>query len=222
MFDDADIERAVAGAMASKFRNAGQTCICPNRFYVQAGVYDAFVSRFAESMSSLVVGPGDRAGVQIGPMIDDAAVEKVERHVADAVAGGAKVRVGGHRVDVAGFADRFYAPTLIEGFTHGMLVAKEETFGPVAPVARFETEGEAIELANDSPYGLAAYVYTRDISRAVRVSEALEHGVVGVNDAAPSTAQAPFGGVKQSGVGREGGRFAMDEYSEYKYVSLGV
>lgn len=222
VFDDADIERAVAGAMASKFRNAGQTCICPNRFYVQDGVYDAFVSRFAESMSSLVVGPGDRAGVQIGPMIDDAAVEKVERHIADAVAGGAKVRVGGHRVDVAGFADRFYAPTLIEGFTHGMLVAKEETFGPVAPVARFETEGEAIELANDSPYGLAAYVYTRDISRAVRVSEALEHGVVGVNDAAPSTAQAPFGGVKQSGLGREGGRYAMDEYSEYKYVSLGV
>jgi len=222
VFDDADVDRAVAGAVASKFRNGGQTCICPNRFYVQSGVYGDFVSKLAGAVSSLVVGPGDRDGVQIGPMIDDEAVIKVERHVADALAGGAKVTVGGHRVKVPGCADRFYAPTLIEGFTQDMLVAREETFGPVAPVARFEDEGEAVRLANDSPYGLAAYVYTRDISRAVRVSEALEHGVVGVNDATPSTAQAPFGGVKQSGLGREGGRSAMDEYSEMKYVSLGV
>lgn len=222
VFDDADVDRAVAGAVASKFRNGGQTCICPNRFYVQSGVYGEFVSKLADAVSSLVVGPGDREGVQIGPMIDDDAVLKIERHVADAVAGGARVVVGGYRVKVAGCADRFYAPTLIEGFTQGMLVAKEETFGPVAPVAEFVDEAEAVRLANDSPYGLAAYVYTRDISRAVRVSEELEHGVIGVNDAVPSTAQAPFGGVKQSGLGREGGRYVMDEYSELKYVSLGV
>ncbi len=219
VFDDADIGQAVGAAIACKFRNAGQTCICANRFYVQDGVYDEFAARFAEAIENLTVGDGAREGVQVGPLINDAAVEKVESHVADARSHGAKVTVGGKRVHPKGLADRFYAPTLIKGMTPDMVLAREETFGPVAPVARFTEEREAIELANASEYGLAAYFFTRDASRLMRVAEALEYGIVGANDGGPSTAQAPFGGVKHSGFGREGGRYAMDEYSEIKYIS---
>ncbi|GJM18053.1 MAG: NAD-dependent succinate-semialdehyde dehydrogenase [Phycisphaeraceae bacterium] len=219
VFDDADVGKAVAAAVACKFRNAGQTCICANRFYVQDGVYDEFVAGFTEAVSKLTVGDGAHEGVDIGPLINDAAVEKVESHVEDARSHGATVPVGGDRVHPKGLANRFYAPTLVEGMTPDMKLASEETFGPVAPVARFTAEREAIELANASEYGLAAYYFTRDASRLMRVAEALEYGIVGANDGGPSTAQAPFGGVKHSGFGREGGKYAMDEYTEIKYVS---
>ncbi len=222
VFDDADVEAAVAGAMATKFRNAGQTCICANRLYVQAGIYDEFVGRLTEAVSCLKVGRGTDEGVQVGPLINDAAVEKVEAHVADARERGADVLFGGQRAHVAGGADRFFQPTLLAGVTGEMRLSREETFGPVAPVRRFMEEAEAIAWANDSDFGLAAYAYTRDASRCFRVAEALEYGIVGMNDAAPSTAQAPFGGVKQSGIGREGGKYVMDEYTETKYVSWGV
>lgn len=219
VFDDADIALAVEGAVVNKFRNAGQTCICTNRFYVQAGVYDEFVSRYAAAMRELKVGRGTTAGVSIGPLIDDAGMAKVEAHVADALAHGATLREGGKRVPLPGLADRFYAPTLIEKFTPEMRLAQEETFGPVSPVVRFFREEEAVESANTSAYGLAAYFFTRDAARLMRVAEALEYGVIGANDGAPSTAQAPFGGMKQSGFGREGGRYAMEDYLETKYVS---
>lgn len=222
VFDDADLDKAVKAAVACKFRNGGQTCICANRFYVQSGIYDAFMPRFAEAIEQLKVGDGKDEGVDIGPLINDDAVEKVEKHVADAKSKGGIVRIGGERVKLDGLADRFFSPTLIEGMTHDMLLAKEETFGPVAPVMKFEAESEVIELANDSEFGLAAYFFAQDASRLVRVSEALEYGIVGANDGGPSTAQAPFGGVKHSGFGREGGHFAMDEYTEVKYVSLGI
>ncbi len=222
VFDDADLKLAVEGAIVNKFRNAGQTCICANRFYVQAGVYDEFVSRYAAAIRDLKVGRGTDAGVSIGPLIDDAAMAKVEAHVEDALARGATLREGGNRVSLPGLADRFYAPTLMEGFTPAMRLAQEETFGPVSPVARFEQEEEAIAMANASPYGLAAYFYTRDASRLMRVAEALEYGVIGANDGAPSTAQAPFGGMKHSGFGREGGRYVMEDYLETKYVSWRV
>ncbi|MDX9910965.1 MAG: NAD-dependent succinate-semialdehyde dehydrogenase [Phycisphaerales bacterium] len=222
VFEDADMERAVAGALANKLRNAGQTCICANRFYVHRSIKDEFASRLARAMESLPVGNGLREGVKVGPLINDDAMEKVELHVADACDKGARVVTGGSRVRLDGLADRFYAPTVLDGLTPDMLAAKEETFGPVAPIAAFDTENEAIALANGTPYGLAAYFYTRDASRLMRVAEALEFGVVGANDAMPSTAQAPFGGVKRSGVGREGGRWVMDEYTEAKYVSWGL
>jgi succinate-semialdehyde dehydrogenase/glutarate-semialdehyde dehydrogenase len=222
VFDDADLELAVAAAIGNKFRNAGQTCICANRFYVQAGVYREFVARLGAEMQKLRVGRGTEPGVTIGPLIDDAAMAKVEAHVDDALQHGAGLRQGGAALNLSGLANRFYAPTLLEGFTHEMLLAREETFGPVCPVARFEHEEEAIQLANDSAYGLAAYFFTRDGSRLMRVAEALEYGVVGANDGAPSTAQAPFGGWKHSGFGREGGRYAMEEYLETKYVSWGL
>jgi succinate-semialdehyde dehydrogenase/glutarate-semialdehyde dehydrogenase len=222
VFDDADLDLAVEGAIVNKFRNAGQTCICANRFYVQAAVYDEFVSRYAAAIRDLKVGRGTEAGVRIGPLIDDAAMAKVEAHVEDALARGATLREGGNRVPLPGLADRFYAPTLLEGFTPGMRLAQEETFGPVSPVARFEREEEAVTMANASPYGLAAYFYTRDASRVMRVAEALEYGVIGANDGAPSTAQAPFGGRKHSGFGREGGRYVMEDYLETKYVSWRV
>jgi succinate-semialdehyde dehydrogenase/glutarate-semialdehyde dehydrogenase len=223
VFDDADIPAAVAGALAAKFRNAGQTCICPNRFLVQDSVYDDFARRLAAAVAALRVGPGTERGVQVGPLIDDHAVEKVEAHVADAVDRGATVRVGGKRVTPGpGLAPRFYAPTVIEGLADGMRMNCEETFGPVAPLRRFTHEAEAVSLANDSDYGLAAYFYTRDAARLVRVAEALDYGVVGANDGAPSCAQAPFGGVKHSGFGREGGRYAMDEYLDVKYLSVGI
>lgn len=222
VFDDADLDAAAAAAITTKFRNAGQTCICANRFYVHASVHDAFVERLAAATERLVVGNGLSEGVNIGPLIDDKTIAKVEEHVADATDHGARIVCGGSRVRVSGCADRFYRPTVLAGLAPEMKIAHEETFGPVAPVARFETEAEAIALANDSEYGLAAYFFTRDASRLIRVAEALDYGVIGANDAAPSTAQAPFGGMKHSGFGREGGHYVMDEYTEIKYVSWGV
>ena len=219
VFDDADLKLAVEAAVACKFRNAGQTCICANRFYVQRGVADEFSARFAEAIKGLSVGNGLDEGTVIGPLINDAAVEKVETHVEDARAKGGDVLVGGQRVTLEGLADRFYAPTIIRGMTPDMCLSREETFGPVAPIAAFSDETEVIELANASEYGLAAYFFTRDASRLMRVAEALEYGIIGANDGGPSTAQAPFGGVKHSGFGREGGSYVMDEYTELKYVS---
>ena len=222
VFDDADVEAAVKGAMASKFRNTGQTCICANRFLVQDGVYDEFVAGLEHATKSLTTGNGLDDSVQIGPLINDAAIEKVEAHVQDACDRGASVRTGGSRVRVDGLADRFYAPTIIESYEPDMRLAREETFGPVAPIRRFRHESEAIEQANDSPFGLAAYFFTQNASRLIRVAEGLEYGIVGANDGGPSTAQAPFGGMKHSGFGREGGRYVMDEYVEIKYVSWGL
>ncbi len=219
VFDDADIDSAVEGALASKYRNAGQTCVCANRLYVQAGVYEAFVEKLAAKASDISVGNGFAAGITQGPLIDDAAVAKVENHVADAVAKGAKVVLGGQRLPALG--DRFYAPTVLSGVTSEMLCAREETFGPVAPVFRFETEAEAIAAANATEFGLASYFYSRDIGRIFRVAEALEYGMVGINTGLISTAEVPFGGVKQSGLGREGGRQGIDDYVEVKYLCLG-
>lgn len=220
VFDDADLDQAVAGAMATKFRNMGQTCICANRFYIHERIHDEFVSRLVEQAKTLRVGVGTEDGVRIGPLINDAAIQKVQRHVEDAVNKGATVLTGGKRVCPGpGLTDRFYAPTVLTDCTPEMLVFSEETFGPVAPICRFEMENEVIRRANDTSAGLAAYFFTRDSSRLMRVAEALEYGIVGANDATPSTAQAPFGGFKQSGIGREGGAWAMDEYLETKYVS---
>jgi succinate-semialdehyde dehydrogenase/glutarate-semialdehyde dehydrogenase len=222
VFDDADLDAAVVGALGSKFRNAGQTCICANLIYVQSQVHDAFVEKFAEAARALVVGDGTEPGVQVGPLIDDAAMAKVEEHVADALANGGRLITGGHRLSLEGRADRFYAPTVIANADDGMRLYREETFGPVAPIIKFSTEDEAVAMANSSPFGLAAYFYTRDASRLFRVAEALEYGVVGANDGLPSTPQAPFGGTKESGLGREGGRWGLDAYLETKYVSIGL
>ena len=222
VFDDADINAAIAGALATKHRNAGQTCICANRFYIHRNVYDEFAARLTDASKALRVGRGTDDDAQIGPLIDDHAIAKVEAHVADALDRGATLRCGGTRHRIEGLADRFYQPTVIDNFNHDMLLAKEETFGPVAPLMPFDHERQAVELANDSPYGLAAYFYTRDTARAWRVAEQLEYGVVGVNDATPSTAQAPFGGVKQSGFGREGGHWGLNEYTYVKYLSIGA
>jgi succinate-semialdehyde dehydrogenase/glutarate-semialdehyde dehydrogenase len=216
VFDDADLDSAVEGAMISKYRNAGQTCVCANRLYVQAGVYDAFVAKLADKAKGIKVGNGFEAGVNQGPLIDDAAMVKVEAHVADALSKGARLVVGGTRQ-----GDRFYTPTVLADVTGSMLCAKEETFGPVAPVFRFETEAEVIALANDTEFGLASYFYSRDIGRIWRVGEALEYGMVGVNTGLISTAEVPFGGVKQSGLGREGSRHGIDDYVEMKYLCLG-
>ena len=216
VFDDADITSAVEGAMISKYRNAGQTCVCANRLYVQDGVYDEFVARLAEKAKTIKVGSGFEAGVNQGPLIDDQAIGKVERHVADAVSKGATVVVGGTKI-----GDRFYTPTVLANVTSEMLCAREETFGPVAPVFRFKTEAEAIAAANDTEFGLASYFYSRDIGRIFRVGEALEYGMVGVNTGLISTAEVPFGGVKQSGLGREGSRHGIDDYVEIKYLCLG-
>jgi succinate-semialdehyde dehydrogenase / glutarate-semialdehyde dehydrogenase len=216
VFDDADLDSAVEGAMISKYRNAGQTCVCANRMYVQAGVYDAFVEKLAAKAAAMKVGNGFEAGVNLGPLIDDAAIAKVEEHVADALAKGARVVVGGQRQ-----GERFYTPTVLADVTAAMRCAREETFGPVAPVFRFETEAEAIALANDTEFGLASYFYSRDIGRVFRVGEALEYGMVGINTGLISTAEVPFGGVKQSGLGREGARQGMDDYVEVKYLCLG-
>ena len=219
VFDDADLDSAVEGAMVSKYRNAGQTCVCANRIYVQAGVYEAFVDKLAAKASAIKVGNGFEAGVNQGPLIDDAAIAKVEAHVADAVAKGAKVVVGGSRDASQGA--RFYTPTVLSGVTSEMLCAKEETFGPVAPVFRFETEAEVIALANATEFGLASYFFSRDIGRVFRVGEALDYGMVGVNTGLISTAEVPFGGVKQSGLGREGGHQGIEDYVEIKYLCLG-
>jgi succinate-semialdehyde dehydrogenase/glutarate-semialdehyde dehydrogenase len=223
VFDDANIDLAVAGALGSKYRNAGQTCICANRIYVQSGIHDRFVAALAEKSAQLKVGDGFEDGVNIGPLVDDRAVVKVEEHVADAVANGATIAVGGHRLSLGdGHADRFYAPTVLSGVKRGMKIMEEETFGPVAPVIRFDSEAEAIRMANDTPYGLAAYLYTRDASRLIRVAEALEYGIVGANDGLPSTPQVPFGGWKESGLGREGGKWGLEEYLETKILSWGI
>jgi len=202
--------------MVSKYRNAGQTCVCANRFYVQAGVYDAFVQKLAAKAGGIKVGNGFEAGVNQGPLIDDAAIAKVESHVADAVAKGASVVLGGSRI-----GDRYYTPTVLAGVTADMLCAREETFGPVAPVFRFETEAEAVQMANATEFGLASYFYSRDIGRVFRVGEALEYGMVGINTGLISTAEVPFGGVKQSGLGREGAHHGIDDYVEIKYLCLG-
>jgi succinate-semialdehyde dehydrogenase/glutarate-semialdehyde dehydrogenase len=219
IFDDADLEEAVDGLIASKFRNAGQTCVCANRTYVQSGVYDEFVARVAEKVTRMVVGPGDEEGVVIGPLINEAGVDKAEEHVQDAVAKGARVVVGGDRLTEGEFArGSFFAPTVLEGVTPDMLISTEETFGPVAGISRFETEEEAIRLANDSVYGLCAYFHTRDYARLLRVAEKLEYGIVGANAGIISAANVPFGGVKESGYGREGGSVGIDEYLDVKYV----
>ena len=220
VFDDADIASAVEGAIVSKYRNAGQTCVCANRLYVQDGVYDEFVAKLAEKAAGIVVGNGFEPGVVQGPLIDDAAIAKVEAHVADALALGARLVVGGHRV--AGLAgERYFEPTVLADVNAAMRCAREETFGPVAPVFRFRTEAEVIALANDTEFGLASYFYSRDVGRIFRVGEALEYGMVGINTGLISTAEVPFGGVKQSGLGREGARQGVDDYVEIKYLCLG-
>jgi succinate-semialdehyde dehydrogenase / glutarate-semialdehyde dehydrogenase len=219
VFDDADLDSAVDGALASKYRNAGQTCVCANRLYAQAGIYDAFVEKLAARAQDIRVGNGFDAGVALGPLIDDDAVAKVSSHVADAVAKGGRVLTGGQTLPALGV--RFFAPTVIAGATPEMLCAKEETFGPVAPVFRFATEDEAVALANATEFGLASYFYSRDVGRIFRVGEALEYGIVGVNTGIISTAEAPFGGVKHSGLGREGAHQGMDDYVEIKYLCLG-
>lgn len=218
VFDDADLDRAVAGAMASKYRNTGQTCVCANRILVQDGVYDDFAERFRAEVGKLEVGDG-RGDVQQGPLIDMAAVEKVEEHISDAVEKGAQVAAGGARHALGG---RFFQPTVLTGVTGEMKIAHEETFGPVAPLFRFSDEAEAVEMANDTPYGLAAYFFSRDIGRCWRVAEALEYGMVGINEGILSTEVAPFGGVKESGIGREGARQGLEEFMETKYMLMGA
>lgn len=218
VFDDADVDAAVEGAMLSKYRNTGQTCVCTNRFYVQDGVYDAFVAKLAEKSRGLKVGVGTDDGVTQGPLIDDAALAKVEEHVADATSHGAKVLSGGKRHEKGG---RFYEPTVLAEVTPEMKVAGEETFGPVAAVFRFKDEADAIAQANATEFGLAAYFYSRDVTRVFRVAEALESGIVGINTGIISNEVGPFGGVKQSGLGREGSVHGIDEYLEMKYLCLG-
>ncbi|MDB6002113.1 MAG: succinate-semialdehyde dehydrogenase, partial [Rhizobacter sp.] len=220
VFNDADIDAAVEGAMVSKYRNAGQTCVCANRLYVQSGVYDAFIDKLTAKVKAMKVGNGFEAGVIQGPLIDDNAVAKVEQHVADAVAKGAKVMIGGKRLSGQG-SERFYEPTVLANATSDMLCSREETFGPVAPVFKFETEEEVVRLANDTEFGLASYFYSRDVGRIFRVGEALEYGMVGINTGLISVAEVPFGGVKQSGLGREGSRHGIEDYVETKYLCLG-
>ncbi len=219
VFDDADLDAAVAGAMISKFRNNGQTCVCANRIYVQAGVYDAFAKKLAEAVAKTKVGDGLSEDVTFGPLINDKAVVKVEEHIADAVSKGAKVETGGKRHELGG---SFFQPTILTGVTTDMLVTNEETFGPLAPLFKFDTEEEVIELANATIFGLASYFYARDIGRITRVQEALEYGMVGVNTGLISTEVAPFGGVKQSGLGREGSHHGMEDYLEMKYICLSI
>lgn len=218
VFDDADLDKAVEGAIAAKFRNMGQTCVCTNRLYVQAGIHERFVDAFAKAVKALRVGPGDVEGVMQGPLINVRAIEKVERHVADARAKGARIVTGGMRHELGG---TFFTPTVLTGATTDMELSHEETFGPVAAVFRFESEEEVIRLANATPYGLAAYFYTRDIARAFRVADEIEAGMVGINAAILGNEIAPFGGVKESGLGREGGRHGIDEFVEMKYLLVG-
>ncbi len=218
VFDDADLDAAIAGALASKYRNSGQTCVCANRILVQDAIYDRFAERLAAEASKLVVGEGTKPGVTQGPLINAAAIAKVEAHVRDAVAHGARVMVGGKRHALGG---TFYEPTVLIDVTPAMQLAQEETFGPVAPLFRFGDEAEAIAIANGTPFGLAAYLYTRDLARAFRVAEALEYGIVGVNEGVISTELAPFGGVKQSGLGREGSHHGIEEFLELKYILMG-
>ncbi len=218
VFDDADLDAAVAGAVASKFRNAGQTCVCANRFLVHDAVFDAFAEKLVAAVAGLRVGDGMEEGVALGPLIDETAVAKIERHVGDAAAKGARVLAGGRRHARGG---TFFAPTVLAEVTPAMAVAREETFGPVAPLMRFSSDDEAVALANATEFGLAAYFYSRDVGRCWRVAERLECGMVGINEGVISTEVAPFGGVKQSGLGREGSRYGADEYVEIKYLCLG-
>jgi succinate-semialdehyde dehydrogenase/glutarate-semialdehyde dehydrogenase len=219
VFDDADIDAAVEGAMQSKYRNAGQTCVCANRLYVQRGVYETFVERLARRVAELKVGPGTSAGVQIGPLIDQQGLDKVRRHVDDALARGARLLTGGKVIEQGG--GRYFEPTVLADADASMLCAREETFGPVAPVFAFDTEEQAVAAANATEFGLAAYFYSRDVARVTRVGEALEYGIVGVNTGLISNEVAPFGGVKQSGLGREGSHHGIDEYLELKYLCVG-
>jgi succinate-semialdehyde dehydrogenase/glutarate-semialdehyde dehydrogenase len=218
VFDDADLDAAVAGAMASKYRNTGQTCVCANRLLVQDGVYDAFAAKLAEAVGRLKVGPGLGGDTQQGPLINAQAVEKVERHISDAVAKGARVLTGGKRHALGG---TFFQPTILADVTTEMLCAREETFGPVAPLFRFHSEEEAIRMANATEFGLAAYFYARDIGRVWRVADALEYGIVGINEGIISTEVAPFGGMKESGIGREGSKYGIEEFVEIKYLCMG-
>jgi len=219
VFDDADVDAAIEGALISKFRNNGQTCVCTNRFYVQDGVYDEFVSKLAARVAAMKVGYGMDEGVDAGPLIDEKAVEKVEEHLADALAGGAKLLAGGKRSPLGG---TFFEPTVISDVKADMKLAREETFGPLAGVIRFTEEAEAVRLANDSEFGLASYFYARDLSRVWRVAEALEAGMVGINTGLISTEVAPFGGVKQSGLGREGSKYGLEDFMEVKYLCMGI
>lgn len=218
VFDDADLDAAVEGAMQSKYRNSGQTCVCTNRIYVQADIYDAFVEQLSAAVAELKVGPGTEEGVQQGPLIDLAAVEKVEEHIADALEKGARVVTGGKRHALGG---SFFEPTVVADATPDMLAAREETFGPLAPVFKFDTDEEAIRLANATEFGLAAYVYGRDINRVWRAAEGIESGMIGINTGLISTEVAPFGGVKQSGIGREGSKYGIEEFLETKYLCFG-
>ena len=218
VFDDADLDAALEGALASKYRNAGQTCVCANRLLVQSGVYDRFAAMLAEAVARMKVGPGVDDGVSIGPLIDMAAIDKVESHIADALAGGARVLAGGGRHALGG---TFFQPTVLADVTPAMRVAREETFGPVAPLFRFDSDDEAISMANATEFGLAAYFYSRDVGRIFRVAEALEYGMVGVNTGIMSNEVSPFGGVKHSGIGREGSIYGIDEYLEMKSICLG-
>lgn len=219
VFDDADLDAAVEGAMISKYRNNGQTCVCANRILVQDKVYDAFAAKLAEKVKSLKVGPGTQPGITTGPLIDDKAVAKVEEHIQDAVSKGAKVLLGGKKHSLGG---RFFEPTVLVDVNTSMKVTKEETFGPVAPLFRFKTEEEAIAMANDTEFGLASYFYARDIGRIWRVAEGIESGMVGINTGLISNEVAPFGGVKQSGIGREGSKYGIEEYLEVKYLCMGI
>ncbi|MDQ0458150.1 NAD-dependent succinate-semialdehyde dehydrogenase [Rhizobium paknamense] len=218
VFDDADLDAAVEGAMISKYRNAGQTCVCANRIYVQSGVYDAFAAKLKEKVKGLKVGDGFAEGVTTGPLIDANAVKKVKEHIADALSKGAKVELGGEPAEAG---ELFFQPTILTEVTTEMKVAREETFGPVAPLFRFETEDEVIEMANNTEFGLASYFYASDMAKVFRVAEALEYGMVGINTGLISTETAPFGGIKQSGLGREGSKYGIDDYTEIKYMCLG-
>ncbi len=219
VFDDADLDAAVEGAIMCKFRNAGQTCVCANRIYVQAGVYDAFAEKLTQAVGKLKVGDGFEEEVKIGPLIDEAGVEKVKEHVADATGKGAEVIHGGQPHELGG---TFYTPTVLAGVTQEMLVAREETFGPVAPLFRFERDEDVVKMANDTEFGLASYFYARDLSRVWKVAEALEYGIVGINTGIISTEVAPFGGVKQSGIGREGSKYGIEDFVEIKYLCMGI
>ncbi len=218
VFDDADLDAAIEGAMMSKYRNAGQTCVCANRLYIQEGVYDAFAEKLVEAVKGLKVGDGMQQGVTQGPLIDSAAVEKIESHIADATQKGARVIEGGGAHAIGG---TFFEPTVMTGVTQEMLVARDETFGPLAPLIKFRNEGDVIAMANDTEFGLAAYFYARDISRVWRCAEALEYGIVGINTGIISSEVAPFGGVKQSGGGREGSKYGLEDYLEIKYLCMG-
>jgi succinate-semialdehyde dehydrogenase/glutarate-semialdehyde dehydrogenase len=218
VFDDADLDAAVQGAIASKYRNTGQTCVCANRLLVQEGVYDAFVAKLVEAVRKLRVGDGLQGATEQGPLIDAKAVAKVEEHIADALAKGGRIALGGKRHTLGG---TFFEPTIITGVQPSMMVAREETFGPVAPVFSFKDEQQAIRMANDTEFGLASYFYTRDLARSLRVAEALEYGIVGLNTGIISTEVAPFGGVKESGFGREGSKYGILDYTELKYLCIG-